>query len=313
MKPELCHEIMACLPMGRTLFHYGKDHYAFHLLRHVAAQGTTVAALRKSAFSPLLEKPAVRAWMAGIGSGQIRAADIPESAWMPGSEAYRLSLGIWGRDPARWKSYQVSRRGVSLVLHLNHNNTQYQRLKRALPKDGSDPFLAYGHPEAGGGFPTIAWARMDIDLGRREALIEEMQTDRIRDMTAAVKRARKAKPGSEIEFYSITLNRDALLDYWEKEMQRHVAIWEEAMLTATLDFLHREIGVRRVFYHTHEGGAALKHIRRKLPPRSLYTTVPRKFCFQLTDEVPGMVESCSSWHSRPSRIRREIKFHLLET
>lgn len=298
--------------MGRTLFHYGKDHYAFHLLRLAAAQGTTVSVLRRSAFAPLLEKPAVRAWMAGVGSGQIRAADIPESAWIPGAEAYRLSLDTWGFNPAYWKRYQISRRGVSLVLHMNHNNTQYQRLKRALPKDGSDPFLAYGHPEAGGGFPTIAWARMDIDLERREALIEEMQTDRIRDMTAAVKRARKAKPGSEIEFYSITLNRDALLDYWEKEMKRHVAIWDEAMLTATLDFLHREIGVRRVFYHTHEGGAILKHIRRSLPPRSLYTTLPRKFCFRLTEEIPEMLASCASWHARSPRVRSGIRFHLLE-
>lgn len=312
MKPELCHEIMACLPVGRTLFRYGKDHYAFNLLRRAAGEGTTVSALRKSVVAPLLEKPVVRAWLASAGGGVIRASDVPEAAWLPGAETYRLSLGIWGPNVEDWKYHQVSRRGASLVLHLNHSNRQYQRLKPALPKDGYDPFLAYGHPEAGGQFPTIAWARMDIDLDRREALIEELQTDRIRDLERAVKRARNAEPGTKVTFWSTELDRDALLEYWDTEMHRHAAIWDEAILTAALDFLHREIGVRRVFYHTHEGGATLKHIRKRQPPRSLYTSLPRKFCFRLTSEAPGMLSSCASWQSRSKRVKRSMMFQLLD-
>lgn len=303
---------MACLPAGRTLFRYGKDHYAFNLLRRAAGTGTTVSALRKSAFAPLLEKPAVRAWLATMGGGQIRADDVPEAAWLPETETYRLSLGIWGEAVEDWKYHQVSHRGASLVLHLNHCNRQYQRLKPALAKDTDDPFRAYGHPEAGGRFPTLAWARMDIDLDHREALIEELQTDRIRDVVQAVKRARNAPPGSRFTMWGIELNRDAMIRYWETEMQRHAAIWDEAILAATLDFLHREIGIRRIFYHTHEGGAILKHIRRRLPPRSLYTTLPRKFCFQLTGEAPRMLTGCASWAARSKHVRRELMFHLLD-
>jgi len=312
MKPELCREIMACLPAGRTLFRYGKDHYAFHLLRRAAGDGSTVSALRKSAVAPLLEKPLVRAWLAGLGGGFIRACDVPESEWMPDTETYRLSLGIWGEHLDAWKYNQVSRRGASLVLHLNHSNRQYLRLKRVLAKNDEDPFIAYSHPEAGGRFPTLAWARLDIDLERREALIEELQTDRIRDVILAVGRARAPGAGDTIRCWGADMNREALLRYWDTEMKRHAAIWDEAMLTAALNFLHREIGVRKIFLHTHESGGILKRIRRKQPPRSLYTTLPRRFCFELSGEVPGMLTDCASWANRSKHQRGQMRFHVLD-
>jgi hypothetical protein len=313
MKLELCHEIMACLPQGRTIFRYGKDHYAFYLLRRAVAEGSTVARLRQSDFAPLLEKPLVRAWLAGRGKGLIGPDDIPDPQWRQDGIPYLLSLGIWGKDTTEWAYNQVSRRGASLVLHLNQSNFKSRALPRFMAQCGKDPFSCYYHPEAGGMHPTIAWARLDIDLERREALIEELQTDRIRFVQNAAKNALRSQPGELVWCRSQKVKRETVLDYWEHEMKRHAAIWDEAMLTATLDFLHREIGIRRVFYHSFEGGCFLKHIRYSKPPRSLYTTLPRRFCFQLTDEIPRMLAECRTWKNRPAHKRRELRFHLLTT
>ena len=40
-----------------------------------------------------------------------------------------------------------------------------------------DPF----HPVASGGELTLAWSRIDLDLDRGEALVEEIQSDWVRD------------------------------------------------------------------------------------------------------------------------------------
>lgn len=311
MKLELCHEIMACLPQGRTIFRYGKNHYAFYLLRRAAAGGTTVAKLRHSRLGPLLEKPLVRQWLASLGSGIIRPGDVPEYEWLPECETYRLSLGIWGEDTEDWKRNQVSREGASLVLHLNHSNWQHQRLQPLRQKVGRDPFTSYGHPEAGGNHPTLAWARLDIDLDQREALIEEIQSDRVQYVDWAVKRARRAKEKDDFYWYGSKMKPEIVLDYWEQEMKRHAAIWDEAILTAALHFLHLELGIRKVYYHTFESGSKLKHITGTKPPRSIYTDLPRRFCFAETEEIPRMFLECPSWQNRPRRQKREVKFQVL--
>lgn len=301
---------MACLPKGRTLFHYGKEHYAFYLLRRAAKGGVSISALRKSPFAPLLEKPAVRAWLAAQGGGRIIPEDIPDLTWLPETEIYRLSLGVWGDDDWRWN--QVSRRGCSLVLHLNHSNRQNERLKSALSTgEEHDPFATYYHPEAGGKNPTLAWARLDIDLDQGEALIEEIQSDRIREVTSMMQWLRRQPLSNTIRYCGTVFRREALERYWEREMKRHAAIWEEAMLTAALDFLHREIGVHRVFYHTYETGRAFKSIRSN-PPRSLYTTLPRRFCFQPTREAPRMLKESGPWRRKASAFRDVPLFHLLD-
>ena len=59
------------------------------------------------------------------------------------------------------------------------------------------------------------------------------------------------------------------------------------MLTATLDFVHRELGINKVFYHSFDTGVRLKGIESGWgPPRSIYTDLPRRFCFELGEERP---------------------------
>jgi len=64
--------------------------------------------------------------------------------------------------------------------------------------------------------------------------------------------------------------------------------------------LRHELGVRRIFYHTHNSGSMLKSIYGSKPPRSIYTVLPRKFCFTETDERPEFLRE-----RRKSRAARE--------
>ncbi|MEJ2620046.1 MAG: hypothetical protein P8163_07225, partial [Candidatus Thiodiazotropha sp.] len=64
----------------------------------------------------------------------------------------------------------------------------------------------------------------------------------------------------------------------------------QAMLAATVDFIHRELGLKQIWFHRWEVGNYLKRIDGSYaPPKSLYTTLPKQFCFELTDQLPGLL------------------------
>ena len=105
-------------------------------------------------------------------------------------------------------------------------------------------------------------------------------------------------------------DRERLFRYVDEVLQPHIAVWDEAMLTATLRFLREDLGIRRIFYHTFDGGNRIKALRSGMPPRSLYTRLPRRFCFRKTAEVPSFLMA-------QRRVRKEVqkggvRFFLLE-
>ena len=310
MKTKELREVIACLPKGRTLFRYAKDDYAFRLLSRVAGQFATLSELRKSRYGKLLEKPSVKNWMANyssahwfgpaFGAGQARQQD------------YVLAVDEWGDDDSTWVWDQTSRRGKSLVLELNLTRRHQMALHRLLRgAERDDPFYYSGHPGQAGQNATLAWARIDFDLGSGDALIEEIQSDRIRDVLGAM----GEKPCSScgrIHYYGYRLDRSRLERFWAEEMVHHHDIWAEAMLMAAVDFLFREIGVQRVFYHTFGTGCFLKGIEGKPPPRSLYTQLPKKFCFRETDEMPEFLERVRKKKRRLRVLGDKARFFLME-
>jgi hypothetical protein len=63
-------------------------------------------------------------------------------------------------------------------------------------------------------------------------------------------------------------------------------------------------------YHTFETGNRLKQISgSRRPPRSLYTALPRRFCFQETDARPGFLLPGKSARSRSARV--PSRFYVL--
>jgi hypothetical protein len=317
MDREYANEILACLPQERTCFHYFKDRYALQLLGYAAGDGTSVEALRRSRYARLLNKPAVRQLLANCGDGRLDRQRI-DSQWQAPLLPFLLTVGLWG-DKRRWQRNQTSRPGYNLVLRLNFSHDHDRRFERLFGPYYQDASLNgyWGHPVMKSGErryyrQTLAWARLDVDLENGEALIEEIQTDWVREanderrgLPACGNCKRKAR-----NEYCHRVERAR--HYLDEVLQPYAAVWDEAMLSASLFFLREELGLSRVWYHTWHSGNALKGIGNHwAPPRSLYQTLPRRFCFGETDRMPQMLRNRAS-EKRLRRARVEPRFYQLD-
>jgi len=79
-------------------------------------------------------------------------------------------------------------------------------------------------------------------------------------------------------------------------------LWDEALLSAALWFLKEELGVTTIWYHTFATGNKLKRIKYTPPPRSLYSKLPRRFCFTETSEHPDFMLHDKSFRRVIKRI-----------
>ena len=312
MKTDEVNEIIACLPKGRTQFYYFKDRYAFLLLGLVAEQECRISTIRESAFGSLLNKPTVREHLADAGAGVVDR-EFFEGYAANAYNAYVLTLGRWGHDKGAWyrNCQQTTRRGCNLVLQLNFSREHDRAFKKLQSKYSHVRYDWGGHPTSKKR-TTLGWCRMDIDLDGGEALIEEIQTDWVRDVVADVRwyeRQLKKSSGDYAEY--LTQKLGAFREYLDSGLGPHVKVWDEALLTAAIWFLVEEIGITRIFYHTWNCGNALKaQLERCAPPKSLYTTVPKRFCFERTDRIPCFLYERSV--RRLMKGRRPVEFFMLD-
>ena len=305
-------EIIACLPAGRTFFHYFKDRYALLLLaQRASAQGVRIGTLRQSPYAPLLDKPVIKQALASCGSGRITAADLLDY-WPGQPQTLLLKLAHWGGDDdRRWQ--QTCRPGYNLVLQLvfaNDHDTQYRRLL----KPAFDGYFNFHlHPIAKrrpGEFyrETLAWARIDLDWQTGEALIEEIQSDWI---ARAAKLQRQLRSDCSLDNqYDLAAANRSLVIYLDQVLAQYSRLWDEAMLSATIDFIRRELGLKSVFYHEFETGAVLKGIDYCKPPRSLYTRLPRRFCLEPVHQVPLFLQRDKTTRRVLRRIKKPVFFKL---
>ncbi len=282
MDIQLASDIIAMLPKDRTLFHYHKDRYALMLLEYAMQDNISIAQIKRSPYAKLLDRPLVKGLLATSGNGKISAENVA-NCWPIDTQAYVLTLGLWGWRKSRYREWQqTSRAGANLVLQLNFDrghDTAYQKL---VGKFGNDDFSYSGHPINKKGRTTLAWARIDLDLDSGEALIEELQTDWVRKATQELENQKDVN--IKHSRYKQDLER-----YMLDHLQPHVKSWSEAMLSASLFFLIREIGIRNIWLHDFDTGNRLKKIQWSKPPRSLYTSLPKRFCFQKVNQPPAFL------------------------
>lgn len=124
------HDIMDCLPKGRTKFYYFKDRYALMLLAYVVGNGRRIREIKSSRFGRLVQKPIVEKIVRNSGCGRLMPQDLG-AVWPDRYHCYLLTLGIWGDRKSGARFYnQTSRPGWNLVLHLNfaarHNRSYYR-------------------------------------------------------------------------------------------------------------------------------------------------------------------------------------------
>ena len=275
-------EIIACLSGDRTKFYYFRDRYALMLLKdyiqqNVGNKAMSIGDLKQSPYANLLNKAPVKKVLATAGDGKV-TADMLEMFWDEKPLAFVTTLAKWGNGKKYWKYNQMSRQGYHLVLQLNMATDHTQQFQKLIKPDDIHTFNSYGHPSLKrGNRGTLAWVRLDMDFETGEVLIEEIQCDWIREVREAIKEG--------YTWYG-DYSSDEIKAYANDVLAPYAKVWEEAMLSATIDFIRHELGINNIYYHSFEIGALLKHISYSKPPRSLYTKLPKQFGFQKTPQGP---------------------------
>ncbi|MFP6581127.1 MAG: hypothetical protein VCD00_01080 [Candidatus Hydrogenedentota bacterium] len=321
MNAHEVNEIIQCMPEGRTVFHYFKDRYALGLLANYVSEPTPLRMVKQSRYGGLLNKYAVQRAVANCVDGTL-SSDQLHSVWPLNPKAFVLSLGRWG-ERSRYAYTQTSRTGFNLVLHLNFSNEHNARYRELLNVKGRSPFTYMGHPNDSRGRNTMAWARMDIDLARGEVLIEEIQNDWLRNSRQHLEWlnqcTNRGEKWSTIKrrypfnwpMYEGVRSTRALLTYLEHCVSPYERIWDEAMLYATIWFLQSELGIHRIFYNTLETGCRMKGIDLDFaPPRSIYSSLPKRFCFEQTEEYPENIDYRVARAKK--KFRKPMRWYLLE-
>jgi len=308
MKQDEIREIIACLPKGRTLFPYYRDRYAALLLSWVFQNAVSVAEVKRSRYAGLICKSAVREAIARRGDGIIDK-QLLSMIWDEPHEQFLLTLDSWGGEERSWQ--QTSRAGHNLVLQINLHDGYRRWFESVVPDDQRWLFNNYGHPvlqrDSSNRFyrPTLGWVRIDLDLNSGEALLEEVQSDWLRDMRTLLRWHSRDVGGDGDSDDNL-----AVRIYFESMLSRLGKIWSEVLMAAALWFVREELGVRNVWFHTYESGCELKRIVGARPPKSLYTSLPRKFCYETTRQPPEFLQ-------RDKSFRRSVRgkpapqwFHL---
>jgi len=282
-------------PDGRWLFPYYKDRYAVDLLSRFVGEGRPKGEVQASRFARLLQKPLIRKAFARSGDGILRRSCL-DALWPANPECYRVTLNWWGDNDSDWRWDQVSRRGYSLVLQINFSERHDAAYRRWIERDGLRPFDYEDHPVARGDFHSLAWVRLDLDLGDGEALIEEVQSDWIRYAARAYEavRRRGRLHGRAHRWWRRYLGRheidfDKVRLYYEQVLTPHLAIWSELALAIAISYIRDDLGIKNIWQHGPESGAWYKNIGGGKPPRSIYTSLPRSFCFEKVQEPPAFL------------------------
>ncbi len=314
MFPKALTEVRQQLPDEIT-FNYYADRQSPWLLAHLMPETAAVRDMRAAPWGKLLDRPAVKPLVARSG-GRFARADVAQLAHAdaydlyqtPGKAVAGALEAIWqevwqdylvtfttygeGRD---WQWDQISREGGNLVLQLGFPSDHATLMGRHLDPDMRWKFEEYSHPVRTEGRPTLAWTRLDLDLERGEALIEEVQSDWLRLVAEEVETLKRRDPQ----------DRDlrAHQGYMSDLFARYAKVWPQAVMLATLHVLRDRLGIRRIWMHSLDAGTKLKGMDLCDPPRSLYTRLPKAFCFQPVAEIPAMLR-LGPWN-RGARFARE--------
>ncbi|MEJ2407579.1 MAG: hypothetical protein P8171_25615 [Candidatus Thiodiazotropha sp.] len=310
MEMKLAQEIIDCLPRGRSLFHYGRYGYAPLLLSYLLQGEASISELRKRPYGKLLQTPLLKVALSQSGK-RVLELSLLEAAYWCDTLPFVLTLDLFDGH------MQTSRRGVNLVLQLNFS-ADHDREYVRLTKPGKQPVLrSRGHPVMQPGQrelfrETLAWSRIDLEFASDEALIEEVQSDWVRS-AAYVKRwighCRQCKAELPV-WFQLGGDLDGIERYIDQVLAPYLSLWQEAMLSASIDFIYRELGIRTIYYHSHETGGVVQRIAYGQAPQSLYSRLPKKFCLTRTAEGPEFLQGDKTYRRRIKKVKKPSWYRL---
>lgn len=300
-------------------FHYYPDRQSVWLLSQLLKDdGSSVTDIKKTSLAPLLHRPLVRPIVAQSG-GLLRRRDLLATAYADralrfdtvdaaGQAGWNAACRSVWRDFSLsfdvWQGAQTTRRQGNLVLQLGFPSEHARLMQRYDRIKERHKYQADWHPVRKDGIPTLAWARLDLELESGHCLIEEIQSDWLRFVRWEREHLQEQAPKSR---------ELRLTQAYEAElMERYSKSWAEVTMLAVLMLLRDEFAIRTVWMHQPMPGAFLKGITwGGLPPRSIYSQLPRRFCFAPTREVPPFLEQSSRKKLRRLRAKERPLFWRL--
>jgi len=313
MKTQEINYITHCLKgVNKNLFYF-KDKYALDLLSAVFKSGTNIGEIRKSRFDKLLNKQLIKSILSTCGNGQWNHTD-PVEYIDEKTQYFNYDLGTWGKE-SKWRKdgyFQVSRPEKNLVFQVLFGSGHDYDFNRILGQNLRDHFSYDFHP-IHKKKNTLGWVRMDIDLDNGEVLIEEIQNDWFR-LVKSMERSFIEMANGRME-ESSTFNEIGLkrLRNYIKVIRPTMKIWDEILMGLALNFIIDELGIRTIWYHSFETGNYFKELSSysTKPPKSLYKSLPEKFCFELNKAGPKMLRECK-YLKKYFRKRTYNEWYLLE-
>ncbi|MBI1305740.1 MAG: hypothetical protein GC181_03890 [Bacteroidetes bacterium] len=286
---------------------YFKDKYAVELLHLNFGNQISVKEVKQSNFSRLIEKPVFRSVLKNAGNGCIDL-DPLLNRWDEETYLHHLTTTVWGEHEKWGKSgyFQVSRPEPNLVLQVNLSR-EFDRLFVENVDDRSD-FNTSIHPSHEK-LNSVGWVRMDLSFETNEVLIEEVQSDWIRQVRTRFHKIGileaqgmlKSKP--EIQKELRYLNR----------VRAYLTFWDELLLSAAIHFIRKQLGFKTIWYHTNSSGAHYKLLRYSMPPVSVYSKLPEKFGFQKVKALPELFIRCKYLGKLNRKaVRQELEMFKLE-
>ena len=302
MNKQFLDEVIECLNEGRRLVHYSEDKYAFYLLEKYCEQkgSSYISDVKSSGFARLLQRPKVKQFIAAQGDGRISVNRLQQLIH-ENYQSYVITLSSWGNsDDHEWD--QTSVPGANLVVQINLTN-QHDELLRRL-KIENEHFRLDFHP-IHSTKSSMSWARIDFDFNTGEALIEEIQNDWLREAAWQSRLAKRATLRGDDFYYCFgdKISAKNMLQYTQTLLNQYQKIWQETTLFYAIQIIKQEIGIDKIFYHSFLTGALLKNIQGSLPPKSLYTQLPKKFCFSPCEQGPEFIVN----HKKAKRKLKKAK------
>jgi hypothetical protein len=196
----------------------------------------------------------------------------------------------------------MSRQGGNLVVQLGFPSEHAALFGRYLRPDDRKRLQASHHPVRQTGLPTLAWARLDLDLENRVLLIEELQCDWLRFASRLRHRLERTAAQTREARNALAYERELLTRYGKD--------WPRVLLLAVLMLARDEFGCREVFLHRPESGAHLKAITGTQPPMSLYSALPRSFGFRETQVAPALLAARHRFLKVLARRYGNLFWHL---
>ena len=307
---------------GELAYPYFKGREAAWVLHQRLKKDVQIARLRRGPLGALVTRPGIRETVTECGDGRLTAerllplADPLRLFEMKGqlptgrpAEAafdalcaaeilpFIVTFDSWlneGDDDLQWN--QTSRRGCNLVVQVNFPDSYAEEFRALFGSHERANLEYWSHPVRRDGPITMSWARLDMDPDGEEVLIEEIQSDWLRAVSRNKHHLKRHRTKSD---------RALIEKFIEITAARFGKVWAEATMLAALAVARNLLRARRIWLHQPHSGAKLKRITDRLPPRSIYTDLPRRFCFEPTHRAPEIL-----YRARSQAVHRLRRQHL---